>query len=356
MVPVLPPTIEPAQAPTALAPMQDVTTLPFMRVVAAYGPPDYFFTEYFRVYATSILDRPILDSIVHNDTGRPVFAQLIGEDVFHILRTIDLLKEHPVAGIDLNMGCPAPKVYKKNVGGGLLRDPRKVDDLLGAMRAAIPGRFSVKMRIGFDSAEHFDELLDLMNRHRVDFVSLHGRTVKEMYRGEVHYDYIAHAKRRLCCPLFANGNITSARVADTVLRETGADGAMIGRSAIRNPWIFRQIREFWRGEEPFTPTLADVYDYIERLWEATSAPEFEDFAHAAYMKKFLNFVGQGVDPEGAFLKRARRARDGKELFAICEEHLLTSEARDRPFASEPYDGVVARPNHEAGEPEQSCQL
>jgi tRNA-dihydrouridine synthase B len=78
---------------------------------------------------------------------------------------------HPVAGIDLNLGCPAPKVYKKNVGGGLLRDPARIDEILGALRAAVPGLFTVKMRIGFEDTGHFDRILDLGQRHRTSTCS-----------------------------------------------------------------------------------------------------------------------------------------------------------------------------------------
>jgi len=122
----LPQALAPGQPLTALAPMQDVTDLAFMRVVASYGAPDYFFTEFFRVHAQSRPERHILRSIDENDTGRPVFAQLIGEDIPHMVRTAKELARHPVAGIDLNLGCPAPKVYRKNVGGGLLRDPDRI--------------------------------------------------------------------------------------------------------------------------------------------------------------------------------------------------------------------------------------
>ncbi|MDE3084059.1 MAG: tRNA-dihydrouridine synthase, partial [Verrucomicrobiota bacterium] len=117
---------------TALAPMQDVTDLAFMRVIAGYGAPDYFFTEFFRVHAQSRPEKHILRSIDENTTGRPIFAQLIGEAIPHLTRTVDELLKHPVAGIDLNLGCPAPKIYKKNVGGGLLRDPERIDGILGA--------------------------------------------------------------------------------------------------------------------------------------------------------------------------------------------------------------------------------
>src|SRR5688572_14537733 len=181
----LPPGQQPGRPLTALAPMQDVTDLAFMRVVAHYGAPDYFFTEFFRVHAQSRVEKHILRSIDENSTGRPVFAQLIGEDLGHLARTTEELLRHNIAGIDLNLGCPAPKVYKKNVGGGLLREPKKVGEILALLRAAVPGLFTVKMRIGFDGTENFDRLLELINEHRVDLLSVHGRTVKEMYRSEV---------------------------------------------------------------------------------------------------------------------------------------------------------------------------
>ena len=155
----------PAQLPyTALAPMQNVTTLGFMRLLGKYGAPDLLFTEYFRVHAHSHLEAPIVESIRHHNTGKPIFAQLIGENLSDIQRTIAAIQEQalPVAGIDLNMGCPAPKIYKKNVGGGLLRDPDKVDTLLGCMRAAITGPFTVKMRIGFEDTRHFERILELL--------------------------------------------------------------------------------------------------------------------------------------------------------------------------------------------------
>ena len=263
---VLPERLVPGQPLTALAPMQDVTDLAFMRVIAHYGAPDYFFTEFFRVHAQSRPEKHILRSIDENDTGRPVFAQLIGEDLEHLARTAAALLRHPVAGIDLNLGCPAPKVYKKNVGGGLLRDPARIDEIVGMLRTAVPGLFTVKMRIGFEDARHFEEILDIMNRHRIDLLTLHGRTVREMYRSEVHYDFIAQAAARARCPLLANGNVTSAGKAAVVVAETGAAGVMIGRHAIRNPWIFRQCRERFAGQPVTAVSLGEVRGYVERLY------------------------------------------------------------------------------------------
>ncbi len=339
---------------SALAPMQDVTDLAFMGVIAHYGAPDYFFTEFFRVHAQSRPEKHILRSIDENATGRPVFAQLIGEDLIHLTRTVTELLKHNVAGIDLNLGCPAPKVYKKNVGGGLLRDPARVGEILATLRAAVPGLFTVKMRIGFEDTRHFDVLLDLVNAHRVDLLSVHGRTVKEMYRSEVHYDFIARAVARVRCPVLANGNLTSSAVAARVRAETGAAGVMIGRHAIRNPWIFRQCREQFAGHPLFRPTLADVRGYIEHLYRATLTPGIPELAHVNKLKKYLNFVGQGVDAQGAFLHDMRRTDSAAGLFAVCDRHLLTEPAK--AFALEPYPGVIARPNCETPGAADGCSL
>ena len=345
----------PARPWTALAPMQDVTTLPFMRLLGKYGAPDLLFTEYFRVHGHSTLEQHIVDSICKHGTGCPVFAQLIGESLPDLERTVHAIEaaKLPVAGIDLNMGCPAPKVYKKNVGGGLLREPAKIDEVLSCLRSAIKGRFTVKMRIGFNSDEHFERILDLIEKHGVDLLTLHARTVKEAYHSKVHYEYIKRAVERLSCPVMANGNITSVTKGRWVLDTTKAAGLMIGRSCIRNPWIFSQWRAHAIGDPVFRPTLCDVRQYIEDLITATTHPDMTGVYHINHMKKFLNFVGLGVDSDGQFLHDMRRARSRKELDDICDRHLVANGRAEMPFPDEPIKGLIARPNCETP---QGCAL
>src|SRR6266481_1184862 len=149
----------------ALAPMQDVTDLPFWQLMTAYGGADVYFTEYFRVHPTSCLDWHILESITQNPTGLPVIAQMIGNDIPSLVRTARELQQYAIAAVDLNLGCPAPVVYRKCAGGGLLREPQRVDAILGALRDAIKTRFTVKTRIGFDSSEVFADLLPIFAKH-----------------------------------------------------------------------------------------------------------------------------------------------------------------------------------------------
>lgn len=323
---------------TALAPMQDVTNLWFMKVIAQYGSPDYFFTEYFRVNETSRLNRSILAAITENDTGRPVFAQMIGESIPDLVRTAKELCKYNIAGVDLNMGCPAPRIYRKQVGGGLLLTPEKVDRILGELRQAVSDRpLTVKMRVGFENTDTFYKILDLINRHSIDLLSLHGRTVKDMYHGPVKYDLIAEAVRWVNCPVLANGNIYSAQKALEVLAQTGAAGVMVGRWAIGNPWLFNQIRQALSGEAIAPMPLIEVRNYIERLRQTPEAPNIPERARVGYLKMFLNYIALSVDAQGLFLRLMRQAQTEVELFKICDRFLLAEETKT--LALEPYQGV-----------------
>lgn len=325
---------EPELPVLALAPMQDVTDLPFLRLMARYGGADVYFTEYFRVHATSHLEKYILRSITENPTGKPIIAQLIGNDIDALVRTAKELQQYPIVAVDLNLGCPAPVVYRKCAGGGLLREPKRVDAILGALRDAIrpPCRFTVKTRLGFGSSDVFEELLSIFAKHSLDLLTVHGRTVFEMYRTEVHYDFIARAVAGIQCPVLANGNVSSAAKAVEILRITGAAGLMIGRGAIRNPWLFHQIRQQLRGETLFAPRCCDVLQYIRDLYDAVCSPDVKESAQVQKMKKYLNYVAAGVEPTGKFLHDIRRVETKADFFRICEVFL----DHDTPLLLEPF--------------------
>ncbi len=313
----------------ALAPMQDVTTLEFWRVLARYGGADAYWTEYFRVHGNSRPEKWILDSITKNPTGKPVVAQLIGNAIPALIRTAKELQSYPIAAIELNLGCPAPVVYRKCAGGGLLREPQKIDAILGALRDAVTIPFTVKTRIGFESPAEFDVLLPLFAKHPIDLLTVHARTVRQMYRPGVRYDLIARATRELRCPILANGNVHSAAHAQAVLAEIGARGLMIGRGAIRNPWLFDQIRARLRGEQIQLPSGHDVMAYVRELWENEITFDVKESAQVQRMKKFMNFIGEGVGEK--FLHEIRRVTMAADFFRVCE-HFLN---HDRPMTLEP---------------------
>ena len=302
--------------------MQDVTDLPFLRTIASFGGADLYVTEYFRVHIHSRLDPYILRSITENPTGRPIIAQMIGQDASELARTARDLKNHPIAGIDLNLGCPAPVVYRKNAGGGLLRHPDQVHEILGRLREACSETtFTVKTRVGFESEEEFDQLLEIFKSHDIDLLTIHGRTVKERYQTPVHDDRVAHAVRSLGCPVIANGNVVNCQTGLAYLKSTEAAGLMIGRGAIRNPWIFEQLRCATSGREIPQVTRRMILEYITKLYDETAReiPEFVEDRHVQKMKKYLIYISQGFDAD--FEHQIRRVKNKTEFFATCARFL-----------------------------------
>jgi tRNA-dihydrouridine synthase len=210
-----------------------------------------------------------------------------------------------------------------------LREPQRIDAILGALRDAVTIPFTVKTRVGFASPAEFDTLLPVFARHAIDLLTVHGRTVAQMYRPGVCYDLIAAAVKALRCPVLANGNVHNAEQALTLAAETGVRGLMIGRGAIRNPWLFEQIRAQQRGEQIKLPLGRDVLNYIRELWDAEITPGVREAAQVQRMKKFMNFIGEGVHEN--FLHQIRRVDSSAGFFRVCEEFL----SHDEPMILEP---------------------
>jgi tRNA-dihydrouridine synthase len=210
-------------------------------------------------------------------------------------------------------------VYRKCAGGGLLREPKRVDGILGALREAVSIPFTVKTRIGFDSPAVFDELLCLFQKHGIDLLTVHGRTVMQMYRDGVRYDLIALAAHELRCPVLANGNIYSPTQALELMKSSGVRGLMIGRGAIRSPWLFDQIRQEQAGRKVWLPTGRDLLRYINELWESQITEPAPEHSQVQRMKKFMNFIGEGISPE--FLFQIRRVETKASFFSVCAAYL-----------------------------------
>ncbi|MBJ7255397.1 MAG: tRNA-dihydrouridine synthase family protein [Akkermansiaceae bacterium] len=304
-----------------LAPMQDVTDLPFMRVIARRGAPDWFVTEYFRVHPDSCLNRYILRSIVENQTGRPVFAQMIGRDLPSLVRSARELASYPIAGIDLNLGCPAPIVCRKDAGGGLLRTPETVNRMIGILRDAIGGKFTIKTRLGYTTADEFPKLLEIFRSHAIDGLTIHGRTVAERYQTPVHPECVQAAVQAMPCPVIANGNVVDVETGVAYLAQTRAAGLMIGRGAIRNPWIFSQLIAAFKSESALVPSYRELWNYVLELYEelALETVKFNPLAHVQRMKKTLAYISHGL--EGDFEYDMRRAKTPEEFQEICRRHL-----------------------------------
>jgi tRNA-dihydrouridine synthase len=312
------PSIGPA---LVLAPMQNVTDLPFMRVIAKRGGPDWFVTEFFRIHSSGHLNAYVLRSIEENTTGKPIFAQLIGSDVDALVKAAITIQRYPIAGIDLNLGCPSPTVCGKNAGGGLLRSTSDIDHMIGKMREVITTRFTVKTRVGYHDEGEFYNLLSVFSKHQLDGLTIHGRTVMDRYATPVRPHCVKQAVDLLSYPVIANGNVINVSSGKRYLSLTGAAGLMIGRGAIRNPWIFDQIRSLYQGVEIFKPRASDLLTYISDLYHelAAESRDYKEFHHVQRMKKTMLYIVQGLGID--FEASIRRVVTENEFFQLCEHHL-----------------------------------
>ena len=205
-------------------------------------------------------------------------------------------------------------------------------------RPVVRGTLTLKTRIGFDSPEEFEELLDLYAGLPIDGLAVHGRTVRERYQSEVHADAIARAVTRLPFSVVANGSIVSGATAVAMAGKTGAAGLMLGRGAIRDPWIFASVRAAFDGRSLPRPTLRDLHGYLQELaGEVAGEGRFDrgiDLVNR--LKKFTNYIASGISG-GAFARELRRATSLVDFERSCRTHL----DRDEPFSAEPdEDGTL----------------
>ena len=301
-----------------LAPMQDVTDLAFMRTLQRINSlPDAFITAYFRSTPTTCaLAEHNLRCIDENETGVPVLAQLAGSDAPALLRDAAMLLARPgVAGINLNAGCPSPLVNRHGAGAGLLRDLPRFAEIARELRRALPaGQFSIKCRLGWEHAEtEFPRILEILATAAPDEVGIHARTRRQLYGGSPDFSYVQRAVATLPCPVLANGDIGTPAQAAACLQATGAAGLLIGRGAVRNPYLFRQLR----GGP--APTLEEMRQYYSILVEETGRillHKRTEKGHCNRMKKYLAFCYPDFSPEAEY--RLRRCTSIPEMLRILE--------------------------------------
>ncbi len=296
--------------------MQDVTDLAFMRTLARVGSlPDMFVTPYFRSTPTTCaLAEANLRCIRENETGVPIWAQLAGSDAAALVRDARMLLQEDIAGVDLNAGCPSPLVNRHGAGAGLLREPENFSRILHALREVLPaGKFSVKCRLGWADEAEFEHLLPLMAAAGPDLVTVHLRTRKGIYApAALRPQWLERAVEALPCPVLANGDLEQPEAAHAWVAASGAAGVMIGRGAVRNPCLFRQLRGGRR------PTRAEMQRYYAILIEETGRilTRRTEKGHCNRMKKYLAFCYADMSEEQHY--RLRRCVSMREMERLLE--------------------------------------
>jgi len=229
-----------------LAPMAGVTDLPFRLLCRKQGA-GLCCMEMVSAKAILYKNRNTESLLeIHPQEG-PVSLQLFGSDPKILSEMAKQIEERPFAILDINMGCPVPKVVGNGEGSALMKQPKLVEEIVSAVVKAVHKPVTVKIRKGFDDAHvNAVEIAHIAEACGAAAVMVHGRTREQYYAGEADWEIIAKVKERLSIPVIGNGDIIDGPSAEAVLKQTGCDGVMVGRAARGNPWIFRQIEAYLR--------------------------------------------------------------------------------------------------------------
>jgi tRNA-dihydrouridine synthase B len=296
----------------ALAPLAGFTDLPFRSVVKKFGV-DLTVSEMISSNALVYKSKKTYRMLEKNPIENPYSIQIAGSDLDVIRQAVEIINERDdVDIIDLNCGCPAPKVVNNLQGSSLLTDLPQMAKVIETIKKYSNKEYtSVKFRLGFNDKNH-EEIARICQGSGADFIAVHGRTRAGRYKAAVDYDAIAEVKRAVSIPVLANGDIDSPAKAKWVLEHTGADGLMIGRAAVGKPWIFKQIKE---GMEEASPELIRevVLEHFDQMIK-----HYDKYGAIVFRKNLHSYSKAGYQGASVFRNLVNRIEDTDEMRGVID--------------------------------------
>jgi tRNA-dihydrouridine synthase B len=305
-----------------LAPMAGITDTVFRRFVKRLGGCGLIMTEF--VSSEGMLRQNLRTKryLYYRDEERPISAQIFGAEPDRLAEAARMIEDLGFDLVDLNLGCPAKKVIKCG-GSGLLRDLPLLGRILAGIRAAVTIPFTIKIRAGWNEEEIVAvEVARLAEQAGVEAIAVHPRTRVQGFSGRANWEIIRQVKEAVRIPVIGNGDVVAPRDARNLFAQTGCDAVMIGRAAATNPWIFRQMDEYFRTGTYAEPTEADRYRLIRTYYAMLVAEETP--GTLGKMKQFAGWFTHGVR-NGAELRRSvHSARDAHEVLERVDRFFLSA--------------------------------
>lgn len=304
-----------------LAPLAGVTDHPFRRLCVRCGA-EYVTTEMISAKAIRYGDLKTWRLGRIYDDERPAAVQLFGsEPEIMAYAASECERRLSPASVDINMGCPMPKIYNNGDGSALMKNPALCGELVAAVKSAVSVPVTVKIRAGID-AEHINAVDVALEceKNGADCVYVHGRTREQLYSGSSDPTVIAAVKAALKIPVVANGDVTDAASATALLEKTGADGVMVARGAMGNPWIFSEIAAALE-HRPYTPPAADERLSLIKEHIAVHIAEKGERA-LPELRKHLSWYIHGLPGSAAARAEINKATTGQELYSLLARVFL----------------------------------
>jgi tRNA-dihydrouridine synthase B len=326
--------------PLALAPMAGVTDALFRRLFKRFGL-GLTVSEFVSANSLVRMNRRSLEMIEVYDDERPTSVQLHGSDPETMAQAAAFVEECGADIVDINFGCPAPKITKGGDGAAILRDPDLAVAICAAVRKAVKRvPVTCKMRLGWDATNFtYLEIAKRAEAVGIDAFTLHGRYGKQFYKPTANWDHIARLKEAVSVPVIGNGDIASAAEAERRMRESGADAIMIGRAALGNPWLIRDIAAGMAGTAAQGPP--SVHERIDFAREHLDAmiERYGERSGVLQMRKHLGWYVKGVHDASTMRERINKAVDSAAVRELLDEaRALQPAERD---ASQSEDFLLA---------------
>ncbi len=319
--------------PLVLAPMSGVTNRTMRALYRPFGL-GLTVTEFVSSNALSYAstNRRTMEMIDQHGLEKPVATQLWGDDPELMARAARVVRECGADIVDINFGCPAPKVTKTNGGSACLRDVDRCEAIVRAVAAAVDCPVTIKLRLGWsEDALVYLEVAKRAQDAGARAVTLHARTARQFYKGEADWAHVARLKRAVDIPVIGNGDLADARIALQRMRESGADGIMLGRAALGNPWLISQIRDAMEGREPHAlPSAPDRLRYAIGVHFSAMVDELGERRAVPQMRRHLALYLKGMPNAAILRERIMRLDRAADVIAVVETAIA---ALERPAAA-----------------------
>jgi tRNA-dihydrouridine synthase B len=318
-------TVRPAHI---LAPMAGITDTVFRRFIKRLGGCGLIMTEF--VSSEGMLRQNLKSQryLYYTEEERPITAQIFGSDPTRLAEAARVIEGLGFDLIDLNLGCPAKKVVKCG-GSGLLRDLPLLEKIFRQIRAAVAIPFTIKIRIGWSDAEIVALPVARMAEDcGVEAIAVHGRTRLQGFSGRARWDVIQQVKASVRIPVIGNGDVMAPRDALSLRQQTDCDGVMIGRAASSNPWIFRQMADFFRTGAYTEPTEADRYQMIRTYYRMLVEEEMP--GAIGKMKQFASWFTHGVRNGAELRRRVQSAPTADVVLELVDDFFAPHLTADEP--------------------------
>ena len=324
--------------PLILSPMAGVTDYVFRRLIKRRGGVGLVVSEFISVEGLTRGNPKSKRQMRFDEEERPFAVQIFGGRPERMALGAEMAEEVGADILDVNCGCPAPKVVKNGGGSGLLREPDRLEEILKAIKRAISIPLTLKLRTGYsDSSINVVDVAKMAEQCGVEHIQVHGRTREQGYKGLANWDLIRQVKEAVSIPVSGNGDITSIHYGMEKWRESGVNGILIGRGAMQNPWIFRQFEDVLAGREPYQPDLAEKKAVLLEFFEMCLG-EMPEIVALGKMKQLAGQFTKGLPGGAAFRQTLYHSHSEQEILDNIEAY-FTGLNGDRDRSEEISDDI-----------------